>query len=35
MIGKIENIERYGLPSFITSYNSQPALIKSTGFLLR
>lgn len=32
---RIENIEKYGLPSFITQYNAKPVLIRSTGFVHR
>jgi hypothetical protein len=32
---RIEHIERYGLPSFITQYNAKPVLIRTTGTLLR
>lgn len=30
-----ENIDQFGLPSFITSYNSKPVLINRTGLLSR
>lgn len=32
---RVENIEKYGLPSFITQYNAKPVLIRSTGFVHR
>mmetsp|Transcript_31776 Transcript_31776/g.53595 ORF Transcript_31776/g.53595 Transcript_31776/m.53595 type:complete len:401 (+) Transcript_31776:213-1415(+) len=32
---RCEQIEKFGLPSFITSYNSKPVLIRNTGTLLR
>jgi hypothetical protein len=32
---RIENIENYGLPSFIAQYNAKPVLIRSTGFVHR
>lgn len=35
LILRCENIESYGLPSFITSYNSKPVLIRTTGSLVR
>ena len=35
VILRCEEIEKFGLPSFITSYNSKPVLIRSTGTLLR
>jgi hypothetical protein len=35
IILRCEEMERFGLPSFITSYNSKPVLIRSTGTLMR
>jgi hypothetical protein len=35
IILRCEDIESFGLPSFITAYNSKPVLIKSTGTLVR
>jgi len=32
---RCENIEEFGLPSFISQWNSKPALIKQTGSLIR
>lgn len=32
---RCENIDQFGLPSFITSYNAKPALIRNTGTLHR
>jgi hypothetical protein len=32
---RCEDIEQFGLPSFITSYNSKPVLIRNTGTLVR
>jgi len=32
---RCDNIEEFGLPSFITSYNAKPVLIRNTGNLLR
>lgn len=29
------NIDEFGLPSFITSYNAKPVLIRNTGTLIR
>jgi len=34
-IARIEHIEEYNLPNFITSWNSKPVLIRRTGTLLR
>ncbi len=31
LILRCENVEQFGLPSFITSYNGQPVLIRNTG----
>jgi hypothetical protein len=30
-----KNLEQFGLPSFITSYNAKPVLIRNTGSLIR
>jgi hypothetical protein len=35
VIGRADHIEDYNLPNFITSYNSTPVLIRTTGTLLR
>jgi hypothetical protein len=35
IILRCEDIEQFGLPSFITAYNSKPVLIRSTGTLMR
>ncbi len=35
IILRCEDIEQFGLPSFITSYNSKPVLIRNTGTLVR
>jgi len=32
---RLENIEDFGLPSFITGYNAKPVLIRNTGTLRR
>ena len=32
---RCENIEEFGLPSFITAYNAKPILIRNTGILYR
>jgi hypothetical protein len=32
---RCENMEKFGLPSFITAYNAKPVLIKNTGKLFR
>ena len=32
---RTENMEQFGLPSFITSYNAKPVLINKTGTLVR
>lgn len=32
---RCENIDQFGLPAFITSYNSKPVLIRTTGSLIR
>ncbi len=32
---RCNNIEQFGLPSFITSYNAKPLLIKTTGMLYK
>ena len=32
---RCDNIDEFGLPSFITSYNSKPVLIRNTGTLVR
>ena len=32
---RCENMEQFGLPSFITSYNAKPVLINKTGSLVR
>jgi hypothetical protein len=32
---RCNNIEEFGLPSFITSYNAKPVLIRNTGDLVR
>lgn len=32
---RCEDIEQFGLPSFITSYNAKPVLIRNTGTFLR
>jgi hypothetical protein len=32
---RCNNIEEFGLPSFITSYNAKPVLIRNTGNLIR
>lgn len=32
---RIENVDQFGLPSFITAYNAKPVLIRHTGTLLR
>jgi len=32
---RCENIDEFGLPSFITGYNAKPVLIKNTGTMLR
>ena len=34
LILRCENIEEFGLPSFITGYNAKPVLIRNTGTLL-
>ena len=34
LILRCENIEQFGLPSFITSYNGQPVLIRNTGNIM-
>jgi hypothetical protein len=35
VIGRADHIEDYNLPNFITSYNSTPVLIRTTGTLMR
>lgn len=35
IILRCEDIEQFGLPSFITAYNSKPVLIRNTGTLVR
>jgi hypothetical protein len=35
IMARIENIDDFGLPSFITAYNAKPVLIRNTGHLLR
>lgn len=32
---RCSNIEEFGFPGFITSYNAKPVLIKNTGTLIR
>jgi hypothetical protein len=32
---RCDNIEEFGLPSFITSYNAKPVLIRNTGTMYR
>jgi hypothetical protein len=32
---RCQNIDEFGLPSFITSYNAKPVLIRNTGTLVR
>jgi hypothetical protein len=32
---RVQNIEEFGLPSFISSYNAKPVLIRHTGSLIR
>jgi hypothetical protein len=32
---RCDNIDEFGLPSFITSYNAKPVLIRNTGTLVR
>lgn len=32
---RCQNIDEFGLPSFITSYNGKPVLIRNTGNLIR
>ena len=32
---RCQNIEQFGLPSFISAYNGQPVLIRNTGVLIR
>lgn len=32
---RCENIDQFGLPSFITSYNAKPVIIRNTGTVLR
>jgi len=32
---RCEGIEKFGLPGFISSYNSKPVLIRNTGSLIR
>jgi hypothetical protein len=32
---RCENIDEFNLPSFITSYNAKPVLIRNTGNLIR
>ena len=32
---RCQNIDEFGLPSFISSYNGQPVLIRHTGNLVR
>eukprot|EP00595_Chromulina_sp_UTEXLB2642_P000839 CAMPEP_0196765826 /NCGR_PEP_ID=MMETSP1095-20130614/13828_1 /TAXON_ID=96789 ORGANISM="Chromulina nebulosa, Strain UTEXLB2642" /NCGR_SAMPLE_ID=MMETSP1095 /ASSEMBLY_ACC=CAM_ASM_000446 /LENGTH=230 /DNA_ID=CAMNT_0042124799 /DNA_START=137 /DNA_END=826 /DNA_ORIENTATION=- len=34
-ITRCDNIDEFGLPSFITSYNGKPVLIRNTGTLIR
>src|SRR3546814_16500284 len=34
-IAYVDNMSEFGFPSFITSYNSKPALITKTGVLFR
>lgn len=35
MIGRVEHIEDYNLPNFISTYNAKPVLIRSTGTLIK
>ena len=32
---RCQNIDEFGLPSFITAYNAKPVLIRNTGTLIR
>ena len=35
LVARCQNIDDFGFPSFITSYNAKPVLIKNTGTLIR
>ena len=35
LTARIENLDEFGLPSFITAYNAKPVLIRNTGEIVR